>query len=429
MVASRARLLILGMLFVTVTINYLDRSNLSIAAPAMRHDLGLDTVRMGWVLSAFGWTYAFCQIPGGWLVDRVAPRFLYAGLMIGWSLATMLLGFAGSLIGLILLRLLIGAMEAPSYPINNRIVTAWFPNRERASAIGAYTSGQFFGLAFLIPLLLWLEARLGWHMIFFATGLTGMAWGVIFLLFYREPRQFALANAAEVAAIQAGGGLVDIGRKGPRTPFTRADFAQVFASRKLWGVYLGQFALTSTQWFFLTWFPTYLIEFRHISYVQSGILASLPFLAAFFGVLSGGLISDFLLRQGASLGLARKAPVITGLLLSGFTIGANYVDAPGAVIGFMTVAFFGNGMASIAWSLISTLAPPRLIGLTGGTFNFISNLSAITTPLVIGYLAQGGNFAPGLVYIGTLALLGALSYLFVVGKVEAAGNRDVDGRL
>jgi ACS family D-galactonate transporter-like MFS transporter len=338
--------------------------------------------------------------------------------MIGWSLATMLLGFAGSLIGLILLRLLIGAMEAPSYPINNRIVTAWFPDRERASAIGAYTSGQFFGLEFLIPLLLWLEARLGWHMIFVVTGLIGMVWGVIFLLFYREPRQFALTNAAEVAAIQAGGGLVDIGRKAPRAPFTRADFARVFASRKLWGVYLGQFALTSTQWFFLTWFPTYLIEFRHISYVHSGVLASLPFLAAFFGVLSGGLISDFLLRRGCSFGLARKAPVITGLLLSGFTIGANYVDAPGAVIAFMTIAFFGNGMASIAWSLISTLAPPRLIGLTGGTFNFISNLSAITTPLVIGYLAQGGNFAPGLVYIGTLALLGALSYLFVVGKVE-----------
>ena len=133
---TRSRFTVMGLLFFTVVINYLDRSNLSIAAPAMRAELGFDTAQMGLIFSAFGWTYALCQIPGGWLVDRVPPRRLYATLIVLWSGATMLLGFTYSVVGLMIVRMLIGAMEAPSYPINNRVVTTWFPERERASAIG-----------------------------------------------------------------------------------------------------------------------------------------------------------------------------------------------------------------------------------------------------------------------------------------------------
>lgn len=415
---TRARFLIMAMLFITVVINYLDRSNLSITAPAMRRDLGIDTVHMGWVLSAFGWTYAFCQMPGGWLVDRIAPRLLYPALLALWSFSTMLLGFAGGMVGLICLRLLIGALEAPSYPINNRVASAWFPERERASVIGFYTSGQFVGLAFLTPLLLWLQTRAGWHMVFVFTGALGLAWSLAWFLVYKEPRQ--RANSAEVAMIEAGGGLVDIATAAPvaRRKLSVADLAVVLGSRKLWGAYIGQFAVTSCLWFFLTWFPTYLIEYRHLSYVQSGVYAALPFLAAFLGVLSSGLVSDWMLRRGIEISFARKAPIICGLLLSCTIIGANFVDRPQFVIAFMAVAFFGNGMASISWSLISAMAPARLMGLTGGTFNFISNLSAIATPLVIGYLAQGGNFAPGLTYIASVALLGAFAYVLMIGKVE-----------
>ena len=199
----------------------------------------------------------------------------------------------------------------------------------------------------------------------------------------------------------------------------------MFKYRKLWGVYIGQFAVTSCQWFFLTWFPTYLIEFRHLSFVKTGLYASVPFLAAFVGVLLSGFVSDRVLRRGYSLGVARKTPIICGLLLSSSIIGANYVEAPELVIAFMALAFFGNGLASIGWSLISSVAPRRLIGLTGGTFNFISNLSGITTPLIIGYLAQGGNFAPGLTYIATVAVIGALAYILMIGKVERVEDSQV----
>ncbi|WP_313459610.1 MFS transporter [Pseudomonas sp.] len=417
---SRKRFFIMLLLFITVVINYLDRSNLSIAAPALTSELGIDPIHVGLVFSAFGWTYAAMQIPGGWLVDRVPPRILYSAALVLWSLATVMLGFVSSFIALFVLRMAVGALEAPAYPINSRVVTTWFPERERATAIGFYTSGQFVGLAFLTPVLAWLQHAFGWHMVFVATGAVGILWGVIWYAVYREPRDFKGANPAEIELIREGGGLVDMQREQTQAKarFSWLDLGIVLSKRKLWGIYLGQFCLNSTLWFFLTWFPTYLVKYRGMDFIKSGLLASLPFLAAFVGVLCSGVFSDWLIRRGASVGFARKLPIISGLLISTAIIGANFVESTPLVIAFLALAFFGNGLASITWSLVSTLAPARLLGLTGGVFNFIGNLSAIVTPIVIGVLASGDSFAPAITYIAALALIGALSYILLVGKVE-----------
>lgn len=417
---SRKRFFIMLLLFITVVINYLDRSNLSIAAPALTSELGIDPIHVGLVFSAFGWTYAAMQIPGGWLVDRVPPRILYSAALVLWSLATVMLGFVSSFIALFVLRMAVGALEAPAYPINSRVVTTWFPERERATAIGFYTSGQFVGLAFLTPVLAWLQHAFGWHMVFVATGAVGILWGVIWYAVYREPRDFKGANPAEIELIREGGGLVDMQREQTQAKarFSWLDLGIVLSKRKLWGIYLGQFCLNSTLWFFLTWFPTYLVKYRGMDFIKSGLLASLPFLAAFVGVLCSGVFSDWLIRRGASVGFARKLPIISGLLISTAIIGANFVESTPLVIAFLALAFFGNGLASITWSLVSTLAPARLLGLTGGVFNFIGNLSAIVTPIVIGVLASGDSFAPAITYIAALALIGALSYILLVGKIE-----------
>lgn len=417
---SRKRYFIMVLLFITVVINYLDRSNLSIVAPALTSELGIDPIQVGLIFSAFGWTYAAMQIPGGWLVDRVPPRILYTVALVLWSLATVMLGFAASFIALFVLRMAVGALEAPAYPINSRVVTTWFPERERATAIGFYTSGQFVGLAFLTPVLAWLQHTFGWHMVFVMTGGVGIVWGLIWYAVYREPRDFKGVNQAEIDLIREGGGLVDIQAEQAKVKarFSWADLGIVLSKRKLWGIYLGQFCLNSTLWFFLTWFPTYLVKYRGMDFIKSGLLASLPFLAAFVGVLCSGLFSDWLVRRGASIGLARKLPIISGLLISTALIGANFVDSTPLVIAFLALAFFGNGLASITWSLVSTLAPARLLGLTGGVFNFIGNLAAIVTPIVIGFLVSGDSFAPAITYIAVLALLGALSYILLVGKVE-----------
>jgi len=416
--ASRFRVLIAVMLFVTVVINYLDRSNLSIALPEIARELDLTSAQQGLLLSAFGWTYAALQIPGGWLVDRVPPRMLYPVCLTLWSLATLFMGLIGGFVALIVLRLLVGTFEAPAYPINSKIATVWFPERERATAIGFYTSGQFIGLALLTPVLSWLQALISWHWVFIATGLVGVLWAVVWYAGYREPRE-SRANEAEVELIRAGDGYVDATRERPqRARITRSDLATVLGRRKLWGIYLGQFCLTSTLWFFLTWFPTYLVDYRGMDYIKSGFLASLPFVAALVGVLTSGVLSDFLLRRGVSLGAARKGPIIAGLLLSTVLVGASFTDSTALVIVFLSVAFFGNGLASITWSLVSAMAPQRLLGLTGGMFNFIGNLSSIATPIVIGLIITDDSFAPGFAYMTVVTVVGILSYVFLVGRVE-----------
>ena len=193
-VPSKRRFFIAVMLFTIVVINYLDRSNISIVAPQLSRALNLGPVRLGFILSGFGWAYVALQIPSGWLVDRVHPRFLYCGILGLWSLATLSLGLAGSFLVLLLLRLLVGAFEAPAYPINNRVVTTWFGEDERAGAIGFYTSGQYVGLGFLTPLLSWIDVTWGWRAVFALTGVVGLTWSAAWFFLYRDPADFPGVN-------------------------------------------------------------------------------------------------------------------------------------------------------------------------------------------------------------------------------------------
>ena len=421
---------ILALVFVSVVINYMDRTNISVAAAAMSDELALSAVQMGYIFSAFAWTYSVLQMPGGIAVDLVRVRVLYPFLLVAWSVATLVQGLVSSFAALIGCRMAIGVFEAPTYPCNNKIVTNWFPQQERASAIAVYTSGQFIGLALLIPVLVLIQNQFGWRGLFIASGLVGFVWAAVWYALYREPHEHPSVNQAELAHIADPDTHGDPGSVAGRddSPPTLAvsDFVAVFSNRKLWGIYIGKFCLGGTLIFFLTWFPTYLVEYRGLGFVQSGFLASVPFLAAFLGVLVSGVTSDYLVRRGVSNEFARKAPIVTGMVLTTCIVGANYTDNTFWVITFLSIAFFGNGLSSIAWVFVSLLSPRRLIGLVGGCFNFVSSLSAIVVPIVIGYLVDEGDFAPALVFIAALAIVGAYSFLFLVGKIERI---DLDGSL
>ncbi|MDA9201976.1 MFS transporter [Flavobacteriaceae bacterium] len=410
---------VLTLIFITVVINYMDRSNISVASSAITQELGLTKIQMGLIFSAFAWSYSSLQIPGGIIVDYVKPRILYPFMIVLWSIATLLQGFVSSLGTLVGCRIAIGAFEAPSYPCNNKIVTSWFPEKERASAIAVYTSGQFIGLAFLTPVLILIQSVLGWRGLFIVSGVIGIIWALIWYVFYRDPKNHTKVSQEELRYIEEGGGLIShLTVEKEEQKFNWNDVKLAFSYRKLWGVYLGQFCLGSLFIFFLTWFPTYLVEYRGLDFIKSVFLASVPFLAAFVGVLLSGYTSDFLIRKNYSNELARKAPILVGMFLSLAIIGANYTDNTTLIIFFLSLAFFGNGLASITWVFVSLLAPKKMIGLVGGVFNFIGGLSAAVTPIVIGWLAQDGNFKPALFYIGILAFIGFCSYLFLVGKLK-----------
>lgn len=414
---TRARFAMLGLIATGTLVNYLDRTVLGIAAPALTKELAINSAVMGVVFSAFSWSYAASQIPGGLFLDRFGTRVTYA-LSVGfWSLFTLLHALVGGLASLLGLRLALGISEAPCFPANSRVVATWFPQSERALATGVYTVGEYVGLAFLSPLMFWLLANHGWRSLFITCGVIGFAFVLLWLARYREPADHLRVNAAELDLIAAGGGLVGGAGKGGRIDWSKAG--KLLRFRQMWGICIGQFAGNSTLVFFLTWFPTYLASERHMAFLKIGLYAVLPFIAASVGVLFGGWWSDTMLRRGLSPNVARKAPIITGLLLASTIIAANFVESNGVVIAILSLAFFAQGMAALGWTLVSDIAPQGMLGLTGGIFNLAANLAGIVTPLAIGAIvAATGSFFYALAFVGGLALVGALAYIFVLGDVK-----------
>lgn len=413
---TRARHGILALIATGTLINYLDRTILGIAAPALSHDLAINPAMMGVVFSAFSWSYAAAQIPGGAFLDRFGSKVTYGLSLVGWSLMTLLHALASGVGMLIGLRLALGVAEAPCFPANSRIVATWFPQSERAFATGVYTVGEYVGLAFLSPLLFAMLAHWGWHSLFVFGGVLGVLFAMVWWRAYREPADHPGLGAAERAHILAGGGLID--GAGPVRIDWR-DAGRLLRHRQMWGICIGQFAGNSTLVFFLTWFPSYLATERQMDWIRIGWLAVLPFIAASVGVLAGGFWSDHMLRRGATPTLARKLPIVTGLLLASTIIAANYVENDGVVIAIMSLAFFAQGMAALGWTLVSDIAPKGMLGVTGGVFNLAANLAGILTPLVIGAIvASTGSFVGALAYVGALALLGAFAYIVILGDVK-----------
>ncbi len=420
-----ARWGILALIAVSTMVNYLDRTVLGIAAPSLRTELGLDAAVMGIVFSAFSWTYAAVQIPGGVFLDRFGSRLTYFLALTLWSLFTLLQSVATGLYSLLFYRFGLGVAESPCFPANSRIVGTWFPQQERAVATGVYTVGEYVGLATFSPFLFWLTATYSWHAMFIFVGVVGMILGVVFYWLYREPRNHPGANAAELDYIAAGGGFAKSTHE--NAPFSWSNVRRLLSYRQVWGAGIGQFAGNSTLVFFLTWFPTYLATERHMGWVKVGFFAVMPFIAAAIGVLAGGWASDKLLKATGSANIARKGPIIFGLLLASLIVSANWMDNNMAVIAVLSVAFFGQGMVGLGWTLISDIAPKPLMGLTGGLFNFAANLAGIITPIVIGFIVGAtGSFTYALAFVGGVALIGVFAYVFILGDVYRLEAEEAD---
>jgi len=413
---TRQRLVVLALITIATLVNYLDRTVMSVAAPLIRGEFHIDPSIQGVIFSAFSFSYAFAQIPGGAFLDRHGIRLTYALALFFWSAMTLLLGFATGVVWLIACLLMLGIFEAPCYPANSRILSNWFPQGERARATGVYSIGQYAGLALFSPLLFWITGAFGWRSLFLIVGALGIAFSFVLYAAYRDPDKSRSVNKAELDHIAAGGGL---GANIAPTRFSWANVKALLKHRQIVGASLGQFCSNSTQVFFLTWFPTYLATERHMEWLKVGTAAILPYAAASVGVLSGGLFSDFLLRKTGSANLARKLPIVIGLLLAATIVSANYIADNSLVILIMSVAFFGQGICNLGWTVVADIAPKNLAGLTGGVFNFCANLAGILTPIVIGALVKStGSFFGGLAYIAILALLGIVCYVVVLGDIH-----------
>ncbi len=414
---TRVRLTVLALLSTGTMINYLDRTVLSIAAPGIAHELQLGPATMGLIFSAFAWSYTGFQLPGGLFLDRFGARLTYFLSVSSWAVFTLLQGFSAGLKSLLVYRIGLGIAESPCFPTNSRVVATWFPRQERARATSVYTVGEYVGLAFLSPPLFWLIATYGWRAPFFVSGFAALFFAFVWWIRYREPGDDRRINRAELAYIAAGEGLAaNSSRKGN---FSWARTRRLLCHRQIWGAGIGQFAGNSTLVFFLTWFPTYLATARGMGWIKVGLFAVLPFMAAAVGVLAGGIFSDYLVRRTGSLNIGRKLPIVGGLVLATGIVGANYVASNAAVIAIMSIAFFGQGLVGLGWTVVSDIAPGNYAGLVGGIFNFMANFAGIITPLAIGLIVERtGSFAYALGFMASLTVIGALSYLILLGDIK-----------
>jgi MFS transporter, ACS family, glucarate transporter len=424
------RWVIVSLLFFATAINYADRTVLSIAGPALSKQLHLNSVSMGYIFSAFGWSYVLAQLPGGWLLDRFGSRKIYAISLFVWSFFTFITGFTGVFVGfsaivaLFVLRFLLGIAEAPAFPANSRISVAWFPTKETGTAAAIFNSAQYFATVLFAPLLGYIVHIFGWEFSFIFMGIVGFVFLIFWLKYVHTPKKSRYINQAELDYITNGGALAEMDHSGkdpknknelPTWPYLR----QLLKNRMFIGIYIAQYCINAITFFFITWFPVYLVQARGMTILKAGFVAVLPAIFGFVGGNLGGIFSDYLLKKGASLTVARKVPIVAGMLLSMSMIFCNYTDVEWMIVAFMAVAYFGKGVGALGWAVNADTAPKEITGLSGSLFNTFGNLSSIITPIAIGYLVGvKGSFNGALVFVSIHALLAIISYLFIVGKIE-----------
>lgn len=433
--ATRVRYRVLLMIFIVTTVNYADRATLSITSPAMRQAFGYDTVQLGYIFSAFSWAYVLSQIPGGWLLDRFGARRVYAASIFFWSVFTLvqasvglLAGFAGAVATLFAMRFLVGMAEAPAFPANAKVVAAWFPVQERGTASAIFNAAQYFAAVVFTPLMAAITQGFGWQGVYLFMGGLGLLLAALWWGTVRSPARHPRVNRAELAHIEAGGGLVHMGERGGEAAVARpvrpkgeaaSHVRQLLTNRMLLGINIGQFSINVLTYFFLTWFPVYLVQERHMTILQAGFMVSLPAICGFGGGVLGGVVSDWLLRRGVSLTMARKLPIVLGMLMSMSMILCNYVQADWMIVAIMALAFFGKGFGALGWAVMADVAPQEVIGLAGSIFNTFGAVAGIITPIVIGYiLAATGSFSGALVFVGLNALVTVFAYLVIVKDIR-----------
>ena len=418
-----------------------DRVALSLAGTSMSEAIRLTPLRLGYLFSGFSWAYVLGQLPSGGLLDRFGSKRVYGISIILWSIFAFLTGFAGYLgpslafTAIFILRLLSGLAQSPVFPGNGRIVAAWFPTAERGRASAIFNSSQYFALPIFAPIFGWIIHSMGWRSSFWFMGLLGFVLTAIWFTNIYSVKQHPRASHAEVDFIERGGGLVhtdeDSKSKARANPLTWANVKILMSYRMLVGVYIGQYCITTLTWFFLTWFPVYLQEARHMSILKAGFAAALPGLCGGFGGILGGVISDKLLHRGHSLSFARKAPIMAGMALSMTMIACNYASAQSVMLLLMSISFFGKGIGALGWTVVSDTSPKGLVGMNGALFNFIGNMAGITTPIIIGYIVEKTHsFNLALIYVSFIAFCAIVAYGPIVGEIKrieldipaAAGN-------
>jgi ACS family D-galactonate transporter-like MFS transporter len=328
----RPRWLIIRMCFLANAISYIDRANLAIAAPGIRAELGIDAAAMGLVLSAFFWTYALMQLPAGWFIDKLGVHISLAFAVSWWSIFTIATGAARGVSQFVAARLMLGVGEAASLPSFTKTAFNWFPRSERGLACSIFNSGSTAGSALSLPLVTALIAAVGWRGAFIVTGALGVMWALAWWFIYRDPEQYRAIAPRQVDALLAERGV-------PGVATAKISWLDLFRYRSVRGLMIGLFCLNFAIYFFITWFPSYLLQARGFSLASLGTWGALPAVMAIAGNWLGGYASDRLLKLGWSHTMARKTCLEGGMAMASCIGLSALVESNWLCLAMFTLAY------------------------------------------------------------------------------------------
>jgi MFS transporter, ACS family, D-galactonate transporter len=393
-------LISLFLLAISVVLNYVDRGSLSIAAPMLKDELSISPSQLGFLLSAFFWTYACSQLLSGWLVDRLNVNWVFAAGFALWSAATALTGITHAFAVLFALRLLLGISESVAYPSYSKIIALNFSEEHRGFANSTISSGLVLGPGIGMLFGGMLMARFGWRPFFIILGGASLLWLVPWLIFMPKPTP----KAQQIASTDTSAAP------------TLFEFLQL---RSAWGTCLGLFAGNYVSYFLITWLPYYLVRERNFSMDHMAKLGGTAYLIGACTSVVCGWLSDRWIASGTTPTRVRKTFTAGGLALTGIFVGLAVVSGPlycsAALI--LGLAFFGATCSNV-WAITQTLAGPRAAGRWTGFQNFVANLAGAIAPALTGYvLNRTGHFYWAFVIVTAVALAGAACWLFLIGPI------------
>jgi ACS family glucarate transporter-like MFS transporter len=417
---GKHRYLVLLMITLGIAVNYMDRATMSVALPSIKEEFGLSPAISGVLLSAFFWTYASGQLPMGYLAGRLGPRKMIALSALTFGLATIGMGFAWGVTSIIVLRLLLGIGEAPGFPAAAQAVSQWFPRSERGFASGTFNNGNPIGSTLSVPLVALLISWTGWRHAFVVAGLLAVVYAIVWWFFYRSPTESKQLSKAELDYIQADG---EASAKGAVQD--DLSWPALFKQRTIWAMMIGFFCVNFCAYFFITWFPSYLVSTYNLSLLKLGFLGMIPGIASMIGGWTGGLVSDWLVRRGTDLTVARKVCLVGGLLGTS-TIGLAVLSPTvGMALLALSASYFSSTFAAASvWCLPGDVAPANHhVGSIGGIQNAAANLAGIISPILMGVITGiTSSFELPLIIAGCVALIGAANYAFLLPRLKPLSN-------
>ncbi len=400
-----------------ILVNYFDRITLSVAAPQLQQEFGLNAAEIGLIFSIFFWSYALLQIPVGVVLDRfgVMPIGRIGAAL--WSLATALTALAGGVGGIIAARLLLGIAEAPAFPANAKATGYWFPRSERALATAIFDSAAKFSNVIGAPLIGLAVVIFGWRGAFWSMAVLNFVYFILFYLVYRDPSADRRLSAVERGYIQSGGGA----REGPAATSAGAMLGYLLSTRKIWGLTIGFAAYGYSFALFLTWLPGYLVREMHLSILGSAEYTAIPWLVATVtDLVIGGWLIDHLIRRGNDETRVRKTVLVSGMLLGLAVFGAAFTTSTALAIGWISLALAGLAAAApVGWSIPSLIAPKGGAATVGGIMNFVNNLMGAVAPIITGFIVGvTGSFAGAFLVAGIALVIGIFAYVVLLGRIE-----------